>query len=225
MKNIALFLLLTLSILSCKKEDIKLDNEETVIQKQEEITGDFTKYGVKEGTVFKPLSVGQSAPDFILNDVTGEPRDLKEILKSGPVALVFYRGNWCPHCNKHLAALEAGMDRLSEYDVQLVAISPETPENAAKMVEKTNTSATVLIDQHGDVMKAYGVSFELTDALKDRFQTAMDFDFETEHASGKAELPVPATYLLDDNGKIIYRHFEPAYNERSTVDDLLAALE
>ncbi|MEJ7664448.1 MAG: redoxin domain-containing protein [Hymenobacter sp.] len=52
------------------------------------------------------LAVGTEAPTFKGQDVAGRPVELKQLLKKGPVVLYFYRGQWCPYCNKQLSQLQ-----------------------------------------------------------------------------------------------------------------------
>ena len=50
-----------------------------------------------------PLALGSVAPAFKGLDATGQPIELQQLLKKGPVVLYFYRGQWCPYCNKQLS--------------------------------------------------------------------------------------------------------------------------
>ena len=63
------------------------------------------------GLAQRSLRVGQTAPDFALPDATGRPVSLASLLASGPVVLVFYRGNWCPYCNVQLRAYNQALDQ------------------------------------------------------------------------------------------------------------------
>src|SRR6266516_8059946 len=83
------------------------------------------------------LFINSKAPDFKGKDQNGKEINLKDLRKTGPVVLVFYRGYWCPYCNKYLKTLEDSLDQIKEKGAQLVAISPEKDSGVSKTIEKT----------------------------------------------------------------------------------------
>ena len=48
------------------------------------------------------LFLGSKAPDFKAKDQQGQEWRLKDMLKKGKVIVIFYRGQWCPYCNREL---------------------------------------------------------------------------------------------------------------------------
>ncbi len=59
------------------------------------------------------LAIGQKAPSFMLKDQNGKDISLDEMLKKGPVALVFYRSaEWCLFCKFELKIVQR---RLEEF--------------------------------------------------------------------------------------------------------------
>jgi len=86
------------------------------------------------------LQVNQAAPDFSGKDQYGKTITLKSLLKKGNVLLVFYRGEWCPYCNKYLKELEESLLTISAKGASVVAVTPEKPEYVAKSVEKTKAT-------------------------------------------------------------------------------------
>jgi len=82
------------------------------------------------------LETGEIAPDFTLPDVNGQPVQLSELLKKGPVVLIFYRGAWCPYCNLQLYALKATLPRMEELGAQLVAVTPQKVELSRQQAEE-----------------------------------------------------------------------------------------
>ena len=93
------------------------------------------------------LQVGELVPEFSALDQEGKLVSVKELLSEGPVVLVFYRGQWCPICNQHLQSFQDSLLLLEEFGVQLVAISPESPEYLMKMAEKNNLTFGLLYDE------------------------------------------------------------------------------
>ena len=49
------------------------------------------------------VSVGEPAPNFAARDLNGKWVNLKELIAGCKVFLLFYRGGWCPVCNRQLA--------------------------------------------------------------------------------------------------------------------------
>jgi thiol-disulfide isomerase/thioredoxin len=84
--------------------------------KIEELRADFA--------LASAVSVDEAAPDFALPNAAGKSLVLKELLRSGPVILTFYRGGWCPYCNIQLRAYQSVLPQISALGARLVAISP-----------------------------------------------------------------------------------------------------
>ena len=95
----------------------------------------------------KGLNVGAQVPQFTAKDLHDEHFDLREALKNGPIVVVFYRGQWCPFCNKHLKALEKELNKVQNSGAQVIAISPEKSEFLKQTAEKTKASFRLLHDE------------------------------------------------------------------------------
>lgn len=172
----------------------------------------------------KGLNINDSAPDFSAKDQDGKTITLKDQLKNGAVVLVFYRGQWCPYCNKQLKKLEDSLSLLTARGASLIAISPETPENIDKTIGKTKASYPILHDEGLAIMKSYDVSFAVDDKTIEKYKNyGIDFTKVNGDANG-ANLPVPAIYVISKEGKIVFRHFDKNYTRRAPVAEILAHL-
>src|SRR3970040_416545 len=100
----------------------------------------------ESGIVDRALNEGEHAPDFELPDAIGETVRLSDLLRSGPVILSFYRGQWCPFCNLELRALQQAMADIESAGATLVAVSPNTPDTSLTTVEKHALTFPVLSD-------------------------------------------------------------------------------
>src|SRR5688572_25019873 len=170
------------------------------------------------------LFINSKAPDFTAKDQQGNPVRLKEILKNGPVVLVFYRGYWCPYCNKYLRKLEDSLQLIKEKGAQLIAVTPERPENIAKTVEKTKAEYLIVYDHDMKIMKAYDVAYDVDEKTIARYKRA-DIDLgENNGQKNGVYLPVPAVYIISKSGTIVYRFFEADYKKRATVKEILENL-
>ena len=166
------------------------------------------------------LKVGDKAPQFQSTDNTGKSFNLKTQLKSGDVVIIFYRGQWCPYCNKQLSQLNDSLSLITAKGATVIAISPETKENVGKTVGKTKASFSIISDSAMAIMKMYKVSFPVDETTQIKYKN-YGIDFSKANGSNGANLPVPATYIVGKDGIIKYVFFNPDYKVRSSVQDLL----
>ncbi len=166
------------------------------------------------------LFIDSKAPDFKGKDQTGADFHLKDQLKKGRVVLLFYRGYWCPFCNKELSHLQDSLQLILDKGAFVVAVSPEKQENIDKTVEQTKASFPVIHDEGLKIMKAYNVAFEVPENTVTRYRNA-NIDIEKNNGSNGKWLPVPAVYIIDKDGRVLYRFFDADYKKRPSVKELL----
>lgn len=169
------------------------------------------------------LKVGEHAPDLNGIDQNGETFNLYETLKSKPVVLMFYRGYWCPHCNKQLSQLEDSLSFITEKGGVVVAVTPEKPESIKKTLQKTGASFKIIYDEDLTIMKQYQVAFRLEESLLKKYKR-WGIDLEETNGNNGPNLPVPATYIIGQDKKILYAFFDPDYKKRATVGKILQNL-
>lgn len=170
------------------------------------------------------MKVGEKAPVFNLKDNNGKQVDLKQILKENKaVVLFFYRGQWCPYCNKQIKDLQDSLQLLTAKGAYVIGVSPETDANVSKTVVKTKATFSIISDKDYSVMKAYKVDYVMEQGLADRYKSR---GLDIALANGKTDnvLPVAATYIIDKSGKIKYAFFESDYKKRPSVKTLAANL-
>lgn len=166
------------------------------------------------------LFIASKAPDFKAKDQNGNELRLKDLLKKGKVVLVFYRGHWCPYCNKALSRLQDSLQFIKDKGATLLAVSPEKAEGISKTTAKTKAEYPVLHDEDLKIMKAYQVAFEVPENTITRYKNA-DIDIEKNNGDNGRFLPVPAVYVIDQEQTIRYRFFEADYKKRPSVKDIL----
>jgi peroxiredoxin len=172
----------------------------------------------------KGLNVNDKAPDFTAIDQSGKKFSLSNEVKNKTVVIVFYRGQWCPYCNKQLKQLEDSLSFIKDKGATLIAVTPEKPENISKTISKTKASYPVLFDEGLKIMKDYDVAFSVDSSTVIKYKK---YGIDFTDANGKingANLPVPAVYIINQQGVIIYRHFDPDYKKRASVQEILAHL-
>ena len=169
------------------------------------------------------LFIGSKAPDFKGKDQNDKDIKLKDLLKKGKVVLVFYRGQWCPYCNRQLSALQDSLQQIIDKGATLLAISPEKTEMIDKTVEKTKAEYSILHDKDLKIMKAYDVDFEVPENTVTRYRNS-GLDLEKLNGENGTNLPVPAVYIIDMESTITYRFFDKDYKKRPSVKEILGNL-
>ncbi|MBN1985173.1 MAG: AhpC/TSA family protein [Prolixibacteraceae bacterium] len=169
----------------------------------------------------KGLQVGEVAPNFSAVDLHDNVFNLGEALKNGPVVVIFYRGQWCPFCNKHLKTLEQSLDKIYEKGASVVAVSPEKSEFLKRTADKTKASFSLLFDEDYKISEAFNVVFRPTKLERTIYNKILKADLTNAHSDESQQLPIPATFIIGKDGKIAWRHFDPDYKKRSTVDDIV----
>ena len=175
------------------------------------------------GLVASTLAVGSMAPVFTAKDAGGHEVNLQKLLKKGPVVLYFYRGQWCPYCNKQLSQLQDSLAQLTAKGAQVVVVSPETQENIGKTVTKTKASFPIVHDANFAIMKAYHTAFNVQPDVVAKYK-GFGVDLLAANGADAAVLPVPATYIIGKDGKIKYAYFNSDYRKRVSVREVAAAL-
>ena len=170
------------------------------------------------------LSVNDQAPAFTAIDQNGKTISLKNELKNGPVVLVFYRGQWCPFCNRSLSQLQDSLSLIKAKGATVLTVTPEKQDNITKTITKTKASFPILHDEGLQIMKSYDVAFKVDDKTIEAYKKyGIDFLEANGEANG-ANLPVPAVYVINKEGKIVFRYFNTDYSKRASVKDILTHL-
>lgn len=183
----------------------------------------ITVYCLSAQSAPEGLFIHSKAADFKSKDQNGQEIRLKDVLKKGKVVLVFYRGQWCPYCNKSLKRLEDSLQLIKDKGATLIAVTAEKPENISKTIEKTGAQYSILYDEELKIMKAYDVVFEVPQNTLTRYKNT-GIDIEENNGKNGKYLPVPAVYIIDKESTITYRFFEPDYKKRPSVKEILANL-
>ncbi|AME28488.1 MULTISPECIES: peroxiredoxin-like family protein [Burkholderiaceae] len=178
---------------------------------------------IASGQAERALKAGASAPAFTLADPDGTPVSSIELLKNGPLIITFYRGVWCPYCNMELQALEETLPKFEAGGARLVAISPQNPVNSRKSVRQNKLSFPILSDARNDVAAAFGLRFALPDYLVALYKNLKN-DLPAFNDDPSWTLPIPARYVIGQDGTILYSEVNPDYTRRPEPSDMLPAL-
>ena len=175
---------------------------------------DILKHAVKTGDKF---------PDFTLPNAQGKTITLSEQLQKGKVVITFYRGGWCPYCNLELKAFQEVLPQIKEKGATLIAITPETPDNSLSTKEKNELDFEVLTSENNELARSLNLVFKLPEALAELYGK-FGIDLLESQGNDANELPVAATYIIDQNGEVSYHFLSEDYKLRADPEDIIAAL-
>src|SRR5258708_6282621 len=179
---------------------------------------------IASGAAQRAKKAGEVAPSFSLTDPEGNIVSSDELLKKGPLVVSFYRGVWCPYCNMELQALEAVKSQFDKYGASLVAISPQTAPNSRKSVRQNKLSFPILSDVSGKAGAAFGLRFELPDYLVELYKVLKN-DLPVFNDDPNWPLPIPARYVIGQDGTILYSEVNPDYTHRPEPEDMIPVLQ
>lgn len=171
-----------------------------------------------------PILTGTDIPDPPLRTTDADTVRLMELVSQQPTVLIFYRGGWCPYCNKHMAQLQQAEEKLVEMGYQILAISPDRPKKLKQSITKHDLEYTLLSDSPMKATSAFGLAFKVSQQTLKRYDE-IGIDLEASSGYDHHLLPVPAVYLVDTNGMIHFRYINPDYETRINSNLLLTAAE
>jgi len=201
-----------------KKSQSKIPNDTRQIMEQ------ATQKLRDLGFIEKATKKNDRFIDFSLPNIHNQQVRISDLLKKGPVILTFYRGGWCPYCNLQLRAYQEKLAEFEKHGAQLIAISPESMESAQTTVDKNEVKFEILTDKLNQVARQYGLVFKLDSELKDIY-LKFGLDLKKNQGNDLWELPIPATYVIDQTGKIRFSFLNVDYVQRAEPEDIIKTLK
>lgn len=177
----------------------------------------------REASEVQPLLIGAKIPDVAVTDASGNTASLPDLLSGQNTALVFYRGGWCPFCVTQLQGLAEVQQELKAMGYQVVAISPDAPDNLSSAIKGADLGYRLYSDSSLAASDAFGLSFSLDAATLAKYK---QYGIDLGKASGgqnQERLPVPAVFLVTPDNEISFTHVDPNYRFRLSSEVLLAA--
>src|SRR4051794_23829583 len=166
---------------------------------------------------------GETMPDFVLPDEMGHLVSLHQVLRGGPLAIMFHRGHWCPYCRLTASAMSAGAERIAAAGGRVVAIMPERQGFARAFKADAQSPFPVLTDMDNGYALSLGLVVWVGQEMQHAYAQA-GYDLPRYQGNAFWTIPIPATFVLDARGVIVARHLDPDYRKRMEVDELVAAL-
>ncbi|KLU04807.1 hypothetical protein RISK_003075 [Rhodopirellula islandica] len=171
------------------------------------------------------IAVGEQAPGFELPNAKGATVSLAKLLDRGPVVVTFYRGGWCPYCNLQLRAMQERLPEIHNLGAELVAISPQVPDESLSQTERDELQFVVLSDQDARVAEQYGVAWKVPAVLTDHMKQDRGLELSKINNGNGDVLPIPGTFVLTNDGVVAWRYVNVDYRTRAEPDDIIAALQ
>lgn len=168
-------------------------------------------------------SVGDAMPPFVMPDESGHLVSLTQLLESGQTVVAFHRGHWCPYCRINADGLAKIDPEVKAAGGQLVVITPETQKFSKQLKSEVGADFPVLTD----LDCGYALELQLAIKINDEKRGAMTqagWDISPFNDNDNWILPIPATFVVGEDGMIKARFVDPDYRKRMEIDDLLAAL-
>lgn len=182
-----------------------------------------SKTKTAEDAVKTALNVGAKIPSFTLVDAANKEVSSKKLLREGNLVLVFYRGAWCPYCNLYLRTLQKNLGAIEANGGKLVAVSVENPDNSLSVAQKNELGFTVLSDKNLAVARKFGIVFQLPPETNEKYKE-YGIDLVKQNKTAAPDLPLSATYIVKQNGEIVYAFLNPDYTKRAEPDVIIENL-
>ena len=191
-----------------------------ILATMDQATQELKRSGIED----RALRTSDTVPDFELPNQHGERRRLSDYLAKSPVVLNIYRGGWCPYCSMEMKALHDVLPDIQSRGARLVGMAPETPEKAMSTAERHDIAIDILSDQGNQVAEQMGLVFELPEALRPIYEQ-FGTDLEAYNGDNSFKLPVPATYIIGQDGVIAYDFVNADYTQRLEPSEIVAKLD
>ncbi len=182
-----------------------------------------TQYLKEKNIENKAIKTNDVAPEFNLMNHKNEPKSLKQYLEKSLVVLSFYRGGWCPYCNMELHALQELLADIEKAGAILLAVSPEVPDHSLSTHINNKLTFDILYDKGNEVAKKFGLVFQLPEVLKPIYAN-FGLDIQGHNGDDTFKLPMPATYIINQKGKVLYDFVDADYTKRSEPGEIIDIL-
>ena len=161
------------------------------------------------------LPVGAKIPEFQLQDHDGKTVASADLLAKGSLVLCFIRGRWCPFCVAQMEAMNLILPEIAQAGATLAAICPQTVQQSFFMRDQHKLRFPLLSDLGNKVAKQFGLTYRVPNEQKAIYQRAfVNLAFVNGNNEDSWELPIPATYIVDRDGTVLYASANEDYMER-----------
>lgn len=169
------------------------------------------------------LPVGAKAPEFELQDHDSKLLSSVDLLAGGRLVLCFIRGRWCPFCVGQMEAMNLVLSEIQQAGATLVAISPQTVKQSFFMHDQHKLRFRLLSDSENEVARQFGLAYRVNQEQQAVYRRAF-VNLPFANGDGSWELPIPATFILERDGTVLYASANEDYTERPEPREILQVL-
>lgn len=175
-----------------------------------------------------PLKSGDRAPRFTVRTVDDQPYLFDPDNLDNPTVLISFRGGWCPYCNMHLSELRKVIPEIRAIGIDVLFLSNDRPEllySSLKQETQEDIDGldyVILSDADISAAMALGTAFRTDKGLTDYLEKK-GRDYAGSSIGKHNALAVPAVYVIDRSGEIVFDFVNADYKIRLPADDLLSA--
>jgi peroxiredoxin len=159
------------------------------------------------------LPVGSKALAFELSDHNGKLVSSSDLLAKGRLAVCFIRGRWCPFCVGQMEAMNLVLPQIEKSGATLVAISPQTVKQSFFMHDQHKLRFPLLSDAGNRVARQFGLTYRVPEVQESIYRRAF-VNLPFTNGDESWELPIPATYIVERDGTVLYASANEDYTQR-----------
>jgi peroxiredoxin len=169
------------------------------------------------------LRVGSRIAPFELKDHNGALVSSSHLLSQGRLVICFFRGRWCPFCVGQLETMNLLLPQLEQAGAALVAISPQTVQQSFFMVDQHKLRFPLLSDDGNHVARRFGLVYRVPGEQEAIYRHAF-VNLPFANGDNSWELPIPASFIVDRDGSILYASADEDYTQRPEPLEILQQL-
>jgi peroxiredoxin len=169
------------------------------------------------------LAPGAKAPSFELTDHNGKAVSSAGLLKTGRLVICFFRGRWCPFCVGQLEAMNGVLSQIHDAGAELVAISPQTVQQSFFMADQHGLGFALLSDAGNLIARQFDLAYCVPDYQQSIYRRAF-INLPFINGDESWQLPIPAVYVVDRDGTVLFAAANPDYKERPEPQEILEQL-
>lgn len=185
----------------------------------EQAVADLFASGIEE----RILPVRAKAPEFALPDASGRLVRSSDLLALGPLVVSFFRGRWCPYCMTELEAWRDLYSVVRERGALLIGIAPQTARQSDFTAGQHGILFPLLYDSHCDVAQQFGLAYKVPPFHQKYFRSIL-VNIPFVNGDESWMLPLPATYVLAQDGTVVYAEAHADFRVRPEPGEVLKYL-
>jgi peroxiredoxin len=170
------------------------------------------------------LTMVTMLPSFELPNHNGKLLRSADLLSNGRLVICFIRGRWCPFCVGQMEAMDYIAPQIAAAGASLVAVSPQTEKQAFFMHDQHKLKFPILVDAHNELARQFGLVYRVPEEQQKLYRSTF-VNLPFVNGDGSWELPIPATYVFDRDGSVLFASANEDYTDRPEPLDILSLLE